>query len=160
MDSIIFIKKTIYLSILLPILIFLCSCSTTSESTFSLVSNSLQVDAEYQGEENMGWAITHNVMYPSSEMDVNRAGIIEISFTVNEEGQVENIKVGVRDNDEPADLAVARKQISEKEVLGLNFAVLQSVINSVEMLQFKPAERNGRPVSSEFSTSVEFMLIP
>lgn len=139
---------------------FLWACSTTSKQTLSFIPNSSETVAEYQGPENMGWAITHYITYPESEKDSNRAGTVEVSFTVNEMGKVENVKASIRNSNEPSDLAVARKQIQGKEVMELNVPVLQSVISSVEMLQFKPAERDGKPVSSEFSTSVEFILIP
>lgn len=155
------LKRVNSLASLLLIAALLFSCSTTSQPTFSIISNnSLEVEAEYLGEENMGWAITHNIMYPPSETEVNRAGVVDISFTVNETGVVENVKVSIKDKEGIAELAVARKIIAEKDVLDLNLAVLQSVISSVEMLTFNPAYKDGRPVSSEISTSVEFMLIP
>lgn len=157
----IFLKRVSSITFLLLITALLLSCSTTSQPTFSIIpNNSLEIKAEYLGEENMGLAITHNIMYPASETEVNRAGVVDISFTVNEAGAVENVKVSIKEEEGVAELAVARKIIAEKEVLELNLAVLQSVINSVEMLTFRPAYQNGRPVNSEISTSVEFMLIP
>ncbi|GAB5408112.1 MAG: hypothetical protein BalsKO_04770 [Balneolaceae bacterium] len=161
MDTIFALRKATFYALLPLIIVSFYSCSTTSQSAINLTPNSsLKTNAEYQGENNMGWAITHNIMYPESETEVNRAGVVDISFIVNETGKVENVKVSVKEEEGVADLAVARKIITEKEVLDLNPAVLQSVINSVEMLKFRPAYQNGRPISSEISTSVEFILIP
>ncbi|MEQ9265927.1 MAG: hypothetical protein RLN81_11935 [Balneolaceae bacterium] len=161
MDTILSLRRVISYSPLLFVIALFYSCSTTSQPTFNLTpNNSFETGPEYLGENDMGWAITHNLMYPASETDVNRAGIVDITFTVNETGAVENIKVSIKEEERVAELAVARKIIAEKEVLGLNPAVFQSVISSVEMLTFRPAYQNGIPVSSEISTSVEFMLIP
>lgn len=161
MDTTLFFRRVISYTPMLFVMVLFYSCSTTSQPAFNLTpNNSFETGPEYLGENNMGWAITHNIMYPASEMDVNRAGVVDISFTVNETGEVENVKVSIKEEEGVAELAVARKIIAEKEVLELNLAVLQSVISSVEMLTFRPAYQKGRSVSSEISTSVEFMLIP
>ncbi len=116
-------------------------------------------EAVYQGEKDMAWAIAHYVEYPLEEMKFNRAGIVKVSFEVDKKGKVNQVEVIVDEEIKAAEIAVARKKLVDKEVLPLNFPVLESLIKSVEKLNFQPAKKNGKPVSSTVTTSVEFMLI-
>lgn len=116
-------------------------------------------EAVYQGENDMAWAIAHYVEYPKEEIEFNRAGIVRVSFVVDEKGNVNQIEVAIDEKIKTAQIAVARKKLDNKDVLPLNFSVLESLIKSVEKLNFQPALKNGKPVISIVTTSVEFMLI-
>lgn len=115
--------------------------------------------ATYKGEKNMSWAIAHYVEYPVSEMEVNRAGVVKLSFQVNEKGKVNNVKAILNEEDKTAEIGIARKELVDKEILPINLPVLQSLIESVEQLNFEPAKKNGSPINSTIETSVEFILI-
>ena len=115
--------------------------------------------AIYRGEHDMAWAIAHYVEYPTEEMAFNRAGIVKVSFEVDNQGKVQRVKANLDEEVAQAEIAIARKKLENKEVLPINFSVLESLIQSIEKLQFEPAKKNGKPVTSTITTSVEFMLI-
>ncbi len=119
---------------------------------------SITSEAVYVGEKDMAWAIAHYVEYPKEEMEFNRAGIVKVKFQINEKGIVNDVEA-ILDQEIQAEIAIARKKLLEKEVLPINLPVISSLIKSVEKLQFEPAKKDGRPVSSTITTSVEFMLI-
>lgn len=123
------------------------------------VKEDVLTKAVYKGEKDMSWAIAHYVEYPVSEMEVNRAGIVKVSFQVDEEGKVNKVKTILDDEEIIAEVGIARKKIVDKEILPINLPVLQSLIGSVEQLNFEPAKKNGKPINSTIETSVEFILI-
>ena len=123
------------------------------------VKEDVLTKAVYKGEKDMSWAIAHYVEYPVSEMEVNRAGIVKVSFQVDEEGKVNKVKAILNDEEIIAEVGIARKKIVDKEILPINLPVLQSLIGSVEQLNFEPAKKNGKPINSTIETSVEFILI-
>ena len=124
---------------------FLLNCKNTSDSPV--------VEAIYQGEKDMSWAIAHCLEYPQDE------GIVKVSFQVDKEGNVNEVKAVLDDQITQAEITIARKKLENKEVLPVNFPVLQSLIESIEKLNFEPAEKGGNPINSTIVTSVEFMLI-
>jgi len=115
-------------------------------------------DAVYVGEKDMAWAIAHYVEYPREEMQFNRAGVVKVKFQVNAQGIVSEVEATLEENMQ-AEIAIARKKLAEKEVLPINLPVISSLIKSLEKLQFEPAMKDGQPVNSTITTSVEFVLI-
>jgi hypothetical protein len=120
---------------------------------------SIVTNAIYNGEKDMAWAIAHYIEYPVDEMQFNRAGIVKVTFFINEDGNVSEVKASLDEEIKAAEIAVGRKKIEGKDELAINFSVLQSLIKSVEKLNFYPAKKNGKPISSIVTTSVEFILI-
>ena len=57
------------------------------------------------------------MIYPKSESNLNRTGVIEVSWTVNKLGEVENVKAEIRKNDMPSEIGIARKHIEGKEII-------------------------------------------
>lgn len=106
----------------------------------------------------MAWAIAHYVEYPREEMQFNRAGVVKVKFQVNAQGIVSEVEATLEENMQ-AEIAIARKKLAEKEVLPINLPVISSLIKSLEKLQFEPAMKDGQPVNSTITTSVEFVLI-
>ena len=119
---------------------------------------SITTEAVYVGEKDMAWAIAHYVEYPKEEMQFNRAGVVKVKFQVNEQGMVNEVEA-VLDDEVQAEIAIARKKLAKKEVLPINLPVISSLIKSLEKLKFEPAKKDGKPVNSIITTSVEFMLI-
>jgi hypothetical protein len=132
--------------------------SFTFNSCKELSKESKNSEAVYVGEKDMAWAIAHYVEYPKEEMQFNRAGIVKVKFQVNEQGIVNEVEA-ILDEEIQAEIAIARKKLAEKEVLPINLPVISSLIRSVEKLQFEPARKDGKPINSTITTSVEFMLI-
>lgn len=120
---------------------------------------SIVTKAIYNGEKDMAWAIAHYIEYPVDEMQFNRAGIVKITFQVDTNGNVSDVKAIIDEEIKAAEIAVARKKLVDKELLSINMPVLISLIKSVEKLNFSPAKKNGKPINSTITTSVEFMLI-
>lgn len=123
------------------------------------IEESPDIEATVKSEYDLGWLINHYMIYPKSENNVNRAGVVEISWVVTKEGIVKNVEAYVRTTDEPSESAIGRRQIKGKDVLKINQPILDNLIYSVGLLQFTPALKNGKPVNSKMTTSVEFLLI-
>lgn len=143
-------KSSVFITFLLVVLTF-SSCKEASDITTN--------KAVYKGEKDMSWAIAHFVEYPLEEMKFNRAGVVKISFEVDQQGKVNSVKAILDEEITQAEIAIARKKLENKEVLPINFPVLQSLIKSVEKLNFEPAKKSGKPIKSTMTISVEFMLI-
>lgn len=137
--------------ILMSVLLLSCNSDAIEENPDRIAV----VHAEY----DVGWLINHYMIYPKSENTTNRAGIVELSWIVTKEGTVEDIKAFVRTTDQPAESAIARRHIKGKEVLKINQPILDNLIYSVGLLKFVPALKNGNPVNSKMTTSIEFVLI-
>lgn len=123
------------------------------------IEKTSDTEAVYIGENDMAWAIAHYVEYPRDEMQFNRAGIVKVKFQVNEQGIVNEVEAVLDEEIKNAEVAIARKKLEGKEVLPINLPVISSLIKSLERLQFQPAKKNGKPINSTITTSVEFMLI-
>ncbi len=146
-------KNTIrkYLLVFISILILSCNTDTIEEDPDRIAV----VNAEY----DLGWLINHYMIYPKSEHNVNRAGIVELSWIVTKEGVVKDVTAFVITDDQHAASAIARKRIQGKEVLKLNQPILENLMYSVELLKFIPALKDGKAVNSKMKTSIEFVLI-
>jgi len=142
----------------LTVLVFavMVSCTTFSEKSNPVIPDTRAV---YKGENNMGWVIAHYMIFPKSESDVNRAGKVYVSWTVNTLGEVENIKAEIRKDEESPQTLIAREHIKDKEVLELNKPIIDNLMYSIKLLEFVPAMKDGKPVNSEVSTLVEFILM-
>lgn len=132
------------------------SCNTQTQNKDAIIPDTLAV---FEGENDMGWTIGHYMIYPKSEADVNRAGIVDVSWTVNTLGEVEQVQAGLSTSDAPAQGAIARRRIKDQEVLEINKAILDNLIYCIKLLKFIPAMKDGTPINSEVSFSVEFVLI-
>ena len=105
-------KVKINLFILLSILVLSCQSDVIEEAP--------DVVAVIDIEHDLGWLINHYMIYPKSESDVNRTGVVEISWIVTKEGTVKNVEAFVRTTNEPAASAIARRRIKGKEELKTN----------------------------------------
>ncbi len=144
-------KKVTAILLFLSISIGFTSCENSSKEV-------VITKAKYKGEKDMAWAIAHYIEYPTEEMKFNRAGVVKITFKVDEKGKVNEIKATLDEEIKAAEIAVGRKKV-EGEVLSINLPVLESLIKSVEKLNFHPATNKGKPIRSTVTTSVEFILI-
>ena len=143
----------------LTIKLILFACVFVLNSCHTNADKNPDTEAKYVGENDMAWAIAHYVEYPAEEMQFNRAGIVKVTFQVDKQGKVNEVKAVFDEEITQAEIAIGRKKLEDKEVLPINFPVLHSLIKSVEKLNFEPAKKNGKPIDSNITTSVEFMLI-
>ncbi len=140
-------------SLFIIVIILTISCNSND------IEETPDIEAIVKAEYDLGWLINHYMIYPKSENDVNRAGVVERSWVVTKEGMVQDVKAFVRTTDEPAESAIGRRRIKGKEVLKINQPIVDNLMYSVGLLRFEPALKNGKPVNSKMTTSVEFLLI-
>lgn len=102
-------------------------------------SHSLQdSQPEYSGGQEAMWKfMAQNIRYPQTAVEQGITGIVKVSYDINEDGTVSNIKP-VQKLDENCDKEVMR-------VVGM-------------MPKWQPAEVNGKKVKSGKEFSVKFML--
>lgn len=140
-------------SLFVIVVILAISCNS------NVIEENPDIDATVKAEYDLGWLINHYMIYPKSENNVNRAGVVEVSWIVTKEGMVQDVKAFVRTTNEPAESAIGRRLIKDKEVLTINQPILKNLIYSIELLRFTPALKDGNPVNSKMTTSIEFLLI-
>lgn len=146
-------QNSIRKSLFIIVIIVAISCNSNA------IEETPDIEATVKAEYDLGWLINHYMIYPKSENNVNRAGVVEVSWTVTKEGVVQDVKAFVRTTDEPAESAIGRRLIKDKKVLKINQPILNNLIYSIELLRFTPALKDGNPVNSKMTTSIEFLLI-
>ena len=147
----IFINRKLYTFLIVSFFLLSCNSNKIEEQP----DRAAVVNAEY----DLGWLINHYMIYPKSEQNVNRAGVVTLTWEVTKEGVVENVTAFVRTTDEPPASAIARRRISNQEVLPINQPILDNLMYSVSLLKFIPALKDGKAVHTKMTTSIEFMLI-
>lgn len=131
---------------------------------FSDRKRNAQVDkpATYeQGEEAMYKSITSRISYPVSARRENRSGVVRVSFIVDENGNVQNVKedtggTGYLLNE----IVVVGYSTSQQETKGINDAIKVSSVSAVEGLgKFTPARKDGKSVNTVLILPVRFVLM-
>jgi hypothetical protein len=147
-------RASLFLALMSVILFF---------SAFSYRHEEIQVDktATYeQGEQAMYQKITKQVMYPASARSENRSGLVQVSFTVDENGSVGNVeaksgKGGYVLNE----VVVVGYSKSSETAKGIDDALKAECVRVVESLgKFNPARKDGKPVSSVLTLPFKFKL--
>lgn len=136
--------------------------STVIFSAFSSQTET-QIDREakyVQGHEALYNTIRQMITYPASARNANRVGTINVAFTVNEEGKVENPSViktpkGYVLNEV---VVVGHSKYTEvaKEVDDVLKAEGIRVVASLG--KFVPAQKDGKAVSSLLTLPIQFKL--
>lgn len=136
--------------------------STVIFSAFSSQTET-QIDQEakyVQGDEALYNTIRQMITYPASARNANRVGTINVAFTVNEEGKVENPSViktpkGYVLNEV---VVVGHSKYTEvaKEVDDVLKAEGIRVVASLG--KFVPAQKDGKAVSSLLTLPIQFKL--
>lgn len=135
-------------------------------SAFSCQQDEIQVDksATYeQGEQMMYQTIFKQIGYPASARREHRSGLVYVSFTVNENGGVENVEATT------GNIGSALKEIvvvgytnttnSLQTAKGIDDVLKAEGIRVVESLgKFIPAQKDGKPVSSVLTLPINFKL--
>ena len=134
-------------------------------SSFSEIYNSTQPDklAVYeQGSPAMYKTIGKNIKYPQSARKINSQGVVYISFSVNSNGEVENVKPERRDGNLLETVVVigyGSIAKNQEEITEANETLKEEAIRVVKNLgKFIPAQKNDKPISSDLTIPIEFKL--
>lgn len=130
---------------------------------FSGRTEEAQIDkiATYeQGEEAMYQTISKRITYPASARRENRSGLVRVSFTVNENGNVERIESEKgKDGYLLKEIVVIGWSESSQKAKGIDDALKAAAIQCVEGLgNFIPAQKDGKPVSCVLTLPIKFKV--
>jgi beta-lactamase regulating signal transducer with metallopeptidase domain len=112
------------------------------------------------GEPALAKSISQKVTYPQIARKENRSGLVQVSFTVNEKGEVENVA---------AEAGLSGQMLNEIVVVGyykptvpaqgVDDVLKAEGVRVVKLLgKFNPAEKDGKPVSSVLILPIKFKL--
>ena len=135
-------------------------------SSFSIIGNQVDKQAEYQeGMPALYKTIGDNIRYPKSAREENSAGQLYVSFTVNAQGQIEDIIPEKKDgfllegvvvvgySPEGTTISTVQKPAEGSEELKAE------AIRTVKLLgDFTPAQKDGKAVSSVLVLPIKFKL--
>lgn len=113
-----------------------------------------------QGEAAMYQTLTARIKYPTIARRENRSGVVQVSFTVNEKGTVENIKAETqKDGYLLKEMVVVGYYQTSEKAKGIDDALKGAAVDAVEGLgKFTPAEKDGKPVRCVLTLPIKFTL--
>lgn len=117
--------------------------------------------ATYEGgQEAMYQAIKQRITYPVTARSENRTGLVEVSFTVNANGEVEHVRTGAsKTGNLLSEIVVVGYANSTQESKGVDETLKSECVRVVESLgKFVPAEKDGKPVASVLVLPIRFKL--
>jgi beta-lactamase regulating signal transducer with metallopeptidase domain len=113
-----------------------------------------------QGEAAMYQTLTKRIMYPATARSENRSGVVRVSFTVTEKGDVDNIEVKARKDEYLLkEMVVVGYYKTSEKAKGIDDALKTAAVQAVEGLgKFIPAQKDGKPVSCVLTLPIQFTL--
>lgn len=116
-----------------------------------------------EGETEMYASLGRQIKYPATARKENSQGVVQVSFTVNEKGIVENIKTGAAKGGhvlkEMVITGYRSSSAPPQDVKEVNDVLKAEAVRVVEGLgRFYPAEKNGKPVSCVLTLPIKFTL--
>lgn len=122
-----------------------------------------QIDriAKYeQGEEVMYQTISKRIIYPASARRENRSGVVHVSFTITESGDVVNAQAERREEGYLLhEIVVVGWSNSLQDAKGIDDGLKAAAVQAVEGLgRFIPAQKDSKPVSSVLTLPIKFNL--
>jgi hypothetical protein len=147
-------RASLFLALMAVILFF---------SAFSGRPEEIKVDktATYeQGEQAMYQTITKQIRYPASARSENRSGLVQVSFTVDEKGNVGNVEATAGNvGSVMKEVVVVGYTSSSASAKGIDDVLKAECVHVVESLgKFIPAQKGGKSVSSVLTLPVKFKL--
>lgn len=126
----------------------------------------IQVDkiATYeQGEQAMYQTISKQIQYPADARREHRSGLVYVSFTVNEDGNVENVEVTAGNVGsmlkEIVVVGYNNSNSASQAAMGIDDNLKTECVRVVKNLgKFIPAQKDGKPVSSVLTLPIKFLL--
>ena len=147
------LSASLVLALMASIVIFSAFSSRTETQVDQL--------AKYeQGDEAMYNTIRQKITYPASARNANRVGTVNVAFTVNEKGKVENPSVIEAPQGHVLNEVVVVGYSKQTEVAKQVDDVLKAEgIRVVATLgKFVPAQKDGKAVSSVLTLPIQFKL--
>jgi hypothetical protein len=113
-----------------------------------------------QGEAAMVQTLAKWIKYPATARKENRSGLVRVSFTVNENGKVENIEAETKElGYMMKEMVVVGYSQSSEKAKGINNDLKAAAVDAVRTLgKFIPAQKNGKPVSCVLTMPIQFKL--
>ncbi|MEX2604992.1 MAG: energy transducer TonB [Gracilimonas sp.] len=103
------------------------------EVNYELLEKYEQLPELIGGEE----LLRQSVIYPESAQRAGIEGIVEVEFTVDENGRVVNPKI----------------------IRGIGWGCDKAVLNGIKLMRYKPGKINGKHSSFKLKETVQFILI-
>jgi hypothetical protein len=143
------------LIVLMSVILFLGAFSGRNEGA--------QIDkiATYErGEQVMYETILKRIAYPVNARSENRSGLVLVSFTVTESGDVVNVQAETReDGFLLSEIVVVGWSKSSQDAKGINDALKAAAVQAVEGLgKFVPARKDSKRVKSVLMLPIKFKL--
>jgi beta-lactamase regulating signal transducer with metallopeptidase domain len=113
-----------------------------------------------QGEEAMMKKIATEIKYPASARTENRSGLVDVSFTVNEKGDLENVEAKSLSNAYVLkEIVVVSYSKSAEKPKGVDDVLKAESVRVVSGLgKFIPAQKDGKAVRSVLTLPIKFKL--
>ncbi len=120
------------------------------------------VPAVYKkGEAAMYQTLANSIDYPISSRRDNRAGLVHVSFTVDEKGKISDVVAEKKEGFLLSEVVVVGYTLTEGKEQGVDSALKSAAITAVKRLgKFKPAQKDGIEVSSILVIPIKFLLRP
>ena len=147
-------RVSLYIA-LMSVIVFLGAFSSrTEKSQFD------KAPVYAQGEAAMFQTLAKRVKYPPTARAENRAGVVHVSFTVTEKGEVDNIKAETRkDGYLLRELVVVGYHDKSGEAKGIDETLKAAAVDAVTGLgKFVPAQKDGKAVSSVLTLPIKFTI--
>ena len=112
------------------------SLTKAQDSTFTVYEVSDKSPEYYKGDEALAAFILENIEYPNVAKTQNIEGTVQLSFIVETNGFVSNIKA----------------------IRNVNGGCSEEAIRIVQLLKWKPAEKNGKYVRYKMTYPITFNL--
>jgi hypothetical protein len=130
-------------------------------SAYSVRQDQNEKMAMYEeGQEAMYTAIKQRIQYPAIARRENSTGLVEVSFTVNEKGQVENVTAdATKKGNMLPEVVVVGYSTSNTPAKGIDEVLKAEGVRVVQTLgKFVPAEKDGKPVEFVLVLPIRFKL--
>ncbi|MBK7668933.1 MAG: energy transducer TonB [Sphingobacteriaceae bacterium] len=112
------------------------SLTKPQDSTFVVYETADKSPEYYKGEEAFTSFLLENIEYPNVAKTQNIEGTVQVSFIIETNGFVSNIKI----------------------IKGVNGGCSEEAVRVVQLLKWKPAEKNGKYVRYKVTYPITFSL--
>lgn len=144
----------------LPVLFVMVLMMTISSFTEIQTYVQPDVPAAYkEGMPAMYRTIGDEVKYPSNARSENHAGLVYVSFTVNENGDVQDVIAEKKQGALLDEIVIVGYSKSTEQPKKVNEAMKSEAIRAVNLLgKFTPAQKDGKAISSVVVIPFNFKL--
>jgi len=141
--------------------LFMMSALFVFSSFYGYEESQVDSIARYpQGEEAMYQDIKKRIKYPASARREKRSGSVNVTFTVDENGNLQNVRTrSAPEGHIFSEIVVVGYFKSQEKEKGIDKVLETEAVRVVESLgEFIPAEKDGKPVRSVLTLPIKFVL--